>query len=170
MGNHQAVKGFVCSIGAGVLVVLLAFAQAAHAAPAEKVLSTKSAAQRAEIITAMTKVQLRDLMKAEGYAVSIDDDGDLLWKIDGLHTSLFVVGEGDSLQFHIAFSDGNATLEKVNAWNRDMRYSRNYLDESGDPHLELDLDLAGGVTQARVLDFIRTCHLSLQKWIEVVVR
>jgi hypothetical protein len=167
--NKQAVTGVVGRIGAGMLLVLLAFAQAA-AAPAEKVLSTKSAAQRAEIITTMTKVQLRDLMKAEGYAVSIDDDGDLLWKIDGLHAFMFVVGQGDSIQFHIAFSDGEATLEKVNAWNRDMRYSRNYLDESGDPHLELDLDLAGGVTQAHVLGFITTCQLSLQQWIEAVVR
>lgn len=170
MVNNRAVKGVVGGVGAGVLVLLLVFAQTLHAAPAEKVLSTKSAAQRSAIISTMTKAQLHDLMKAEGYAVSIDEDGDLLWKIDGLRAFLLVASEGSSLQFHIAFSDGNATLEKVNAWNRDMRYSRNYLDESGDPHLELDLDLAGGVTQARVLDFIMTCQMSLQQWVDTVVR
>lgn len=170
MFNNRAVKGMAGSLGGGVLALLLMFAQAVHAAPSEKVLSTKSAAQRSEIITTMTKTQLHDLMRAEGYAVSIDEDGDLLWKIDGLRAFMFVVGQGDSLQFHIAFSDGEATLEKVNAWNRDIRYSRNYLDDSGDPHLELDLDLAGGVTQARILDFIKTCQISLQQWIDAVVR
>lgn len=170
MANNRAVKGMAGSLGMGVLVLLLMFAHALHAAPTEKVVSTKSAPPRSEIITTMTKPQLLELMKAEGYAVSIDEDGDLLWKIDGLRTFLFVVGQGDSLQFHTAFSDGNATLEKVNAWNRDMRYSRNYLDDTGDPHLELDLDLAGGVTKARVLDFIKTCQISLQQWIDSVVR
>ncbi|GAB4298567.1 MAG: hypothetical protein Kow0096_17360 [Thiohalomonadaceae bacterium] len=170
MADKQGVKGMLGSFGAGVLALLLTFAQAVQAAPAEKVISTKTATPKAEVITSLTKAQLHDLMKAEGYAVSFDEDGDLLWKIDGLRTFLFAVGEGDSLQFHVAFSDGNATLEKVNAWNRDMRYSRNYLDESGDPHLELDLDLAGGVTQARVLDFIKTCQISLQQWIDAVVR
>lgn len=170
MANKQAVKEMVGSVGAGVLALLLAFGPATYAAPAEKVVSTQSAAQRPAIITTLSKAQLYELMKAEGYAVSIDEDGDLLWKIDGLRTFMFSVGQGDSLQFHTAFSDGDATLEKINAWNRDIRYSRTYLDESGDPHLELDLDLTGGVTQARILDFIQTCQISLRHWIESVDR
>ena len=170
MVNNRAAKEMARRIGAGALVLLLALVQTAHATPAEKVISTQTVAPKAEIITTLTKARLHDLMKAEGYAVSFDEDGDLQWKIDGLRAFLFVASEGTSLQFHIGFSDGNATLEKVNAWNRDMRYSRNYLDDSGDPHLELDLDLAGGVTQARILDFIKTCQASLQQWVDAVIR
>lgn len=170
MVNNRAAKGMARRIGAGALVLLLALVQTAHATPAEKVISTQTAAPKAEIITTLTKARLHDLMKAEGYAVSFDEDGDLQWKIEGLRAFLFVASQGTSLQFHIGFSDGNATLEKVNAWNRDMRYSRNYLDDSGDPHLELDLDLAGGVTQARILDFIKTCQASLQQWVDAVIR
>jgi hypothetical protein len=60
-------------------------------------------------------------------------------------------------------------LKDVNEWNRTKRYSRSYLDEEGDPFLELDLDLAGGVLKERIVDFLSTCRQSFLIWYDEVL-
>lgn len=120
-------------------------------------------------LTTVTKDELRALMEAEGYSVSPDEDGDIVWKVEGFRTLVLVTDDGTSVMFRSSFGDGNATLERVNDWNRTKRYSRSYMDEENDPVLELDLDLAGGVTRARILDFLKTCRSSYVAWIGEVV-
>lgn len=122
-----------------------------------------------QVIRRISIQQLHDLMKAEGYGVRIDEDGDLEWKIDGYRTYMLVADDSESVQFRVGFNDGTATLEKVNDWNSNKRYSTSYLDKEGDPVLELDLDLAGGVTKARMLDYLTTCRVSFEAWVDEVV-
>ncbi|GAA5335473.1 YbjN domain-containing protein [Thermus hydrothermalis] len=50
--------------------------------------------------------------------------------------------------------DEPPSWEVVNAWNRERRFSRAYLDEEGDVWLEADLDLTGGVSLGAVLVFL----------------
>lgn len=116
------------------------------------------------IVTTTTADQLVAFMKAEGYTVEVDADGDLSWKLDGFKSVLFVAKDNASLLFYAAFSDGNGTLEKVNNWNKTRKYSRSYIDNDGDPCLELDLDLVGGVTPDRIKDYLRTCRDSFSAW------
>lgn len=127
--------------------------------------------EAAEIFESINLKQLMTIMKEEGYAVSRDKNGTLIWKINGFKTRLIIPdGEASNIQFHTAFNDGSATPEKVNAWNRTKRYSRTYLDDDGDPHLELDLDLEGGVTRERIVNFLLTCRVSMEAWCEEVVK
>lgn len=121
------------------------------------------------VISTITTDELRSIMKAEGYETMFDKDGDVVWKIEGFKPHVFVAQDGKAIQFHSSFSDGNATLKKVNEWNRTKRFSRTYLDDDGDPHLELDLDMEGGVTVARLLDFLKTCRVSFDAWCRDVV-
>lgn len=68
-----------------------------------------------------------------------------------------------------AFADTRATLQDVNTWNQEKRFARAYLDTDGDPVVEAELDLAGGVTIARVKDFIQTFgQLSLPEFVQIV--
>ncbi|MFN3369272.1 MAG: YbjN domain-containing protein [Thermus sp.] len=46
-------------------------------------------------------------------------------------------------------------LEHLNAWNRDYRFSRAYLDREGDPWVEWELDLTGGVSWEALREFLR---------------
>ncbi|WP_128415146.1 YbjN domain-containing protein [Thermus tenuipuniceus] len=46
-------------------------------------------------------------------------------------------------------------LEELNEWNRGRRFSRAYLDKEGDPWVEWELDLAGGVTRETLRRFFR---------------
>jgi len=122
------------------------------------------------ILRSLSSEQLKAIMVGEGYAVTTDDDGDLVWKVEGYRALILFAKDRESIQFRAAFGDGNATLRKVNEWNKRVKYSRSYLDDDGNPVLELDLDLAGGVTQLRILDFLKTCRVSFSAWNADVVR
>jgi len=122
-----------------------------------------------DIIDTVSIDDLAELMEGEGYAVEVNNENFVQWKVDGYRCQVFVADDSQAVQFHVSFSDGNATLKKVNLWNATKRFSRTYLDEDGDPHLELDLDLAGGVTRERIVDYLRTCKVSLSTWCDEVV-
>ncbi|GLV47340.1 hypothetical protein TJA_05120 [Thermus sp. LT1-2-5] len=51
--------------------------------------------------------------------------------------------------------DEAPSLDLVNAWNREHRFSRAYLNEEGDVWVESDLDLTGGVSLGAVIAFLR---------------
>lgn len=47
-----------------------------------------------------------------------------------------------TLQYYLGFSDAsNASLNRMNQWNKEKRFARAYLDNDGDPVLEMDVDL-----------------------------
>jgi len=121
------------------------------------------------VFLTVTQEQMAAIMRDEGYAVDTDS-GKIVWKIDGMKALMLLGNDGESVQFYAAFADGNATLKKVNEWNKTKRYSRSYLDNDDDPCLELDLDLAGGVTLERIKDYLKTCRLSYQSWVTEVVK
>lgn len=149
---------------AAACMLAVAFMPVAKARPKAEEDATQT------VISTLTPGGLRDLMRAEGYEASLDKDGDVLWKVDGFKSHIFVSNDGQSIQFHTSFSDGSATLKKVNEWNRSKRYSRTYLDDDGDPHLALDLDMSGGVTIDRLIDFLTTCRVSFDAWCKEVVK
>ena len=114
------------------------------------------------VLEEITITELTSFVKSEGYIVEKPEkDGPLRFKMEGVKVQLFIYDEGEAIQFHCGWVDTDATLEKINTWNRTKRFSRAYLDEDGDPHLELDLDLEGGVTLGRMKSFLATCRLSL---------
>lgn len=151
-------------------ILPVAFLTLALNLPLLRAQSPAPSSRTAEVFETITGAQLLALMRGEGYAVELDEDGDIVWKIEGVRVFVLVAQDKTSLQFRAAFRDSNADLDKVNEWNKTKRYSRTYLDDEGDPILVLDFDLAGGVTTARLLDFIKTCHVSLPKWVQEVVR
>ena len=132
-------------------------------------LPSAHAGQDQQVIAKASIKQVKAIAKGEGYAVSIDEDGDLLWKIEGYRTYILVSDDGEYIQFQSSFEDTDTSLEKINAWNQSKRYSRTYLDSEGDPVLELDLDLEGGVTHARVISFLQTCNVSFRSWLGEVI-
>ena len=127
-----------------------------------------------EVFDSLTEEQIIEIMKAEGYAVELepgdaDSDPDVLWKLDGSKCLIFTYDKGHAIQFYVGFTDTDATLRKVNEWNQTKRFSRSFLDDEDDPCLELDLDLAGGITKDRLLDFFKTCKVSFSQWHKQVV-
>lgn len=170
--NRHSRRRFAHAATAG-LVLLLASAfhnSPLRAADDDDAPAAKSAAAKSPVVTTLKVDQLYQLMHDEGYAVEKSPDGFVKWKVEGLKTVMFVAKDSKSIQFYASFTDGNATLKKVNEWNKSKKYSRSYLNDDGEPCLELDLDLEGGVTEARILDFLTTCRISLDGWYADVVK
>lgn len=68
-----------------------------------------------------------------------------------------------TVQFTTGYQlDSDFPLARVNEWNRSKRFGRAYVDEVGDPILQMDLDLDdGGLSQELFID-------NLEFWTAVV--
>jgi hypothetical protein len=120
--------------------------------------------QAQEVFEKLSTAQLESVFKKEGYSYTVDKDGDIIWKLEGVRTLATRQSEGACLTLRLSFENDSTTLAKVNDWNRTKRYARSYLDNDGDPVLQADLDLEGGVTYARITDFLRTWRLLTLAW------
>lgn len=106
----------------------------------------------AELVSATNPKAIFAIAKAQGYApemlkqngsapsfrMNIDDTNSLVlfMNCDDSHANC------KTLQFYLAYSvpDG-VDAGRINDWNKEKRFSRAYIDGSGDPVLEMDLDL-----------------------------
>jgi Putative bacterial sensory transduction regulator len=57
-----------------------------------------------------------------------------------------------SLQFVWAIDLKNVSLDKVNEWNKAKRFAKAYIDSDGDLALDMDINLAHGVTRKNLDD------------------
>ncbi len=122
------------------------------------------------VIQTISSPELAQIFKDEGYSYLVDSDGDIRWKIDGVKTLVVRSEKGNQLSFSVSFDVDRNLAEKVNEWNKSKRFSRSYLDKEGDPVLQCDLELDGGITRARVADFLKTCRVSLSAWTKEVTQ
>jgi len=67
------------------------------------------------------------------------------------------------LNFRVGFLS-KPTLETLNGWNRDKRFSRAYLDADGDAILEMDLIVQGGLTAKNLLEVFTYWRLTLDQF------
>lgn len=85
--------------------------------------------------------------------------GTYRFKLGGYKVLLF--NKGKNLQFYASFKK-KVTLGRVNEWNASKRYTRAYLDKEGDPCLEADLDIEGGVSYGAIAEFFKTWVTSVK--------
>lgn len=122
------------------------------------------------IVTTVDTEDMTRYLREEGYEVlKVDEDGDVVFKMEGVRVYMIKPTQGNAIFMRAAWSGSNATLATINKWNRGKRYSHAYLDDDGDPVLQVDLDLAGGVTEARIRDYILTTKLLLRAFQEEVL-
>ncbi|MCF4151061.1 YbjN domain-containing protein [Dethiosulfovibrio sp. F2B] len=143
-------KKFVCLLA--VAILCMSFCSAAFA----------------DSTTLVEKISLQDLndfLAEEGYRPEIKDDRNCEFKLKGLIVQMFLYDDGTSVQFHCGWNNTDVTIEDVNKWNSEWRLAKAYLDDDGDPHLELDMDLDGGITVQRLRNFMKNCSLFLDKFV-----
>ena len=56
----------------------------------------------------------------------------------------------------------------ANQWNLDNRYGRAYIDEEGDPILERDISLTGGISEANLKEQFRIWDDSLGDFLTAI--
>ena len=100
--------------------------------------------------------QVAAAMRAAGHPVERSVAGDGTPRLDGVldgwsYSVYFYGCRGDlcdAIQFSAGFDeDEPVEHDLINRWNRDNRFGRAYLDDEGDPWVEMDINMEGdGVT------------------------
>lgn len=104
-----------------------------------------SAQQTRERITAE---QLTGLLKDKGLEGQVNERGNVIATSNGSKIVFFISGQ--TLQAYFGLSGTSANVTTVNEWNKSKRFGRAYIDGDGDPCVELDYDLEGGVTDENI--------------------
>lgn len=124
--------------------------------------STQKKLSDTDVVERITPTQVKDILSQEGYTnVTIDEDDDLIFSIEGTKVLMLTSTNQNNLLIRAAWARTNATLERVNEWNRTVMYSRAFIDRDGDPVLELDIKLTGGVSVKRIKDFVKDAKISI---------
>lgn len=92
----------------------------------------------------------------------LDSNGEPIWLFAHRGITAMILphdridsGAYESLLFYAAWSTETPfEFSVVNDWNRRARFGRAYVDEQGDPVIELDLLLSGGVTLETIKAYI----------------
>ncbi len=79
----------------------------------------------------------------------------VLAQLDALRVQVFFFdcdgSRCEDVQFHVAFDlPDRLDTRFVNSWNERFRFGRLYVDDEGDPHLEVDATLTGGVKRENI--------------------
>ena len=125
----------------------------------------------AELVDATAPGTLVEVIQALGYRAKLDTDalGDpkIVSSVGGTDFSIYFYGCTENsackaLLFKVGYDliDGT-TLEVVNDWNETSLFGRAYLDEEGDPWVEMAVNMDGGVARFNFEDTF--------DWWEVVV-
>jgi len=100
-----------------------------------------SAQQMRERITAE---QLTGLLRDKGLEGTVNDKGNVVVQVNGSKIVFFISNQ--TMQAYFGLRGTTANLNAVNEWNKTKRFGRAYIDNDGDPCVELDYDLEGGVS------------------------
>lgn len=120
-------------------------------------LQISAPAQADELIGQKSFEEIRELISGFGSAKLVREDGEAPFiegRIKGLIYQAYFMDctdENDSCEtvlFQATWEKGeHSTLERMNDWNTEMAYGKAFLDEDGDPTLEMVVNLLGGVTR-----------------------
>jgi hypothetical protein len=91
---------------------------------------------------------LNGLLRDKGLNGTVNERGNVVVESNGSKIVFFISGQ--TLQAYYGVSGTKANVNTVNDWNKSKRFGRAYIDGDGDPCVELDYDLEGGVTDESI--------------------
>ena len=120
-------------------------------------LTTATSAQT--LLTGADTAEILNAARGYGAAsLTTQSNGDpqITGKIEGITYQVYFRNctnneDCEDLNFYLGFLDLKPTLEVINDWNLNKRFSRAYLDQDKDACIEMDIDLVNGVS-AEYLD------------------
>jgi hypothetical protein len=119
------------------------------------VAATAVSAQAQTIIDGSQVDEILNLARGYGSAtMEKQSNGDprITGKVDGVTYQVYLMNctnntNCEDLNFYAGFLDNKQTLDVINAWNRDKRFGKAYLDSDLDAVIEYDVNLEKGVTR-----------------------
>jgi len=136
-----------------------------------------SAAQATPLVDASDPAEILAIARGFGSAeLGVDDAGDpnITGRIDGTRYGIYFYDCKNgrncaALQFSAGWSGTSAGLQEVNAWNREYRFAKAYIDHEGDPLLEMDINTAHGISRANLESSFEWWQLGLKHFREQVL-
>lgn len=124
---------------------------------------TVSGNESQRIVENLTAEGMKRYFTDEGFTdVRIDGDGDVIVRMSGYQVIAFVREDDHPvLRYYFAIAGTNATLADLDEWNRKRYFTKAYMDDEGDPALEMVVNLEGGVTVSNLRQSIRTYSQAL---------
>lgn len=118
-----------------------------------------SAQQMRERITAE---QLAGLLRDKGMEGQVNEKGNVIVQANGSKVVYFISGQ--TMQAYFGLRGTSANVNTVNEWNKTKRFGRAYIDAEGDPCVELDFDLEGGVSEDSIKVWFDTVNLIVKSF------
>lgn len=114
---------------------------------------------------------------AQGYGtaeLSKDSVGDPMvsGRMSGINYVIFFYGcndagkECNSLQFRAAWAADGMTHELMNEWNRTKRFGKAYLNQEGNPRIEMNVNLDYGVSWDNLDDTFDWWRIAMEEFLE----
>ena len=123
---------------------------------------TLGSAAHAQQVSAANPQSVVAALQSGGYKATLEKDstGDPRIKSAASGANFVITFYGctanrncKTVTFYAGWTGSKATVAQMNAWNKDKRFSRAYIDKDGDPVFEFDVDLDdGGMSQALFID------------------
>jgi hypothetical protein len=118
------------------------------------VLGTAVSVQAQDLVDGSNTDEIANIARGYGSAtLDTQSNGDpkITGKIEGVGYSVYFMNCTDGancedLNFYAGFLDNKQTMDAINAWNRDKRFGKAYLDSDLDAVLEFDVNLEHGVS------------------------
>lgn len=132
------------------------------------------------IYSSVSASTVANLMRKEGYSVSIDNDGDIKWQLNGYKSFLlFKDGKQNNntnFYFYTGFGieedDFADALILCNEYNKTQKFGKSFVEQRNDGSYlvcyQLTLNISKGVTEARMVDFFDDCRVFMKTWKEKV--
>jgi hypothetical protein len=144
------------ALGSAVAVAVTLAAAPAAAQKGNRLETTASG--QGGVINKMTPSDVEELLRDMGYEFErlSGENTAYRFQLAGRPVVIFLSRTGMNLQLWTYLTGRKVSLDQINSWNRSKRFSRAYLDDDGDPNVEYDIDLEGGVTLGAVREGIET--------------
>jgi hypothetical protein len=114
-----------------------------------------TAAQAQSLLDGSNTEEIVNIARGYGSAnLETQSTGDpmISGRVEGIAYQVFFLNCTDNancedLNFYAGFADNKPTLDVINAWNRDKRFGKAYLDSELDAVIEFDVNLEHGVSR-----------------------
>lgn len=128
-----------------------------------------------KLVTVKNSDVILDVAKGYGSAVLEEDDvGDpmITGRLEG-HKYLVLWEACDDecsvLRFQAGWSDTEATVDTVNTWNEESLFGKAFIDDEGDPVVEMTVNLDHGVSRKNLDDTFEWWREVLRSFVSEVV-
>jgi hypothetical protein len=100
-------------------------------------------------------------------------DPKIAGQIDQIRYALYFLNCTDHrecrhLNFYSGFADAKPSLDAINSWNRENRFGRAYLDGVGDAAVEMDVNMAHGVSRENLEATFSVWRLVLGEFVRYI--